>query len=465
MIAESAVKVLSSRKGRVAAFAGSSAVLGSAVALLLTAQACRRAETTEAQPARIVSGSMAEQYWGQHWQVTCEDCGYTFRCGVEHPPGDMLAICPMCGYCENAIDGADVRPGRPVEILRRDFHSQPPQRWEVVAFAEPSRERSSKPSREPSREHSGEPSREHSGERRTAVKRVVGLPGQRVAIRGGEIIINGETLQKSLAELRDVAQLVHDADYLPRDESLPARWSSPRDDSAWRIAPGRFTHLPAMVDTYIRYHHWRGAPVPHRRTDLWPVLDNYAYNQGLLRQLNEVADILLTFEARLGEGGPLLMRIHDGWQNYRVDFDPRDDTVSVHDEEELARADAPVALAGKWIDVQVAACDGRLLVGLDGMSVLTMATGERAEPPEPAPSPLAIGAGASHVEIRNIRLWRDVYYLNPHHRGGDWEMDAPLGEDEYFVLGDNPPNSVDSRHWGPISRERISGVVRPRSEP
>ena len=34
-----------------------------------------------------------------------------------------------------------------------------------------------------------------------------------------------------------------------------------------------------------------------------------------------------------------------------------------------------------------------------------------------------------------------------------------LGPDEYFVLGDNSPESVDSRHFGPIPREAIVGKV------
>jgi signal peptidase I len=36
---------------------------------------------------------------------------------------------------------------------------------------------------------------------------------------------------------------------------------------------------------------------------------------------------------------------------------------------------------------------------------------------------------------------------------------AVLGEDEYFVLGDNPDNARDSRHFGPIRRGAISGEI------
>jgi signal peptidase I len=42
-------------------------------------------------------------------------------------------------------------------------------------------------------------------------------------------------------------------------------------------------------------------------------------------------------------------------------------------------------------------------------------------------------------------------------------MEAPLGPDEYFLLGDNPPVSTDSRHFGAVKRPQIKGLVRARA--
>ena len=50
-------------------------------------------------------------------------------------------------------------------------------------------------------------------------------------------------------------------------------------------------------------------------------------------------------------------------------------------------------------------------------------------------------------------IFRHGYLLNE-------ESDqVTLGENEYFVFGDNSGNSYDSRYWGSVPRENIFGRV------
>lgn len=56
-------------------------------------------------------------------------------------------------------------------------------------------------------------------------------------------------------------------------------------------------------------------------------------------------------------------------------------------------------------------------------------------------------------------------YLDPHNLGGEGNVRVTLGEDEYFVLGDNRRVSADSRSWGTLPREHIVGRALVRLYP
>ena len=61
--------------------------------------------------------------------------------------------------------------------------------------------------------------------------------------------------------------------------------------------------------------------------------------------------------------------------------------------------------------------------------------------------PLAVGASNLDLKVRDLKVWRDIYYTDPGPGQNRWGLDQPyrLEEGQFFLLGDNSPISDDSR--------------------
>ena len=70
-----------------------------------------------------------------------------------------------------------------------------------------------------------------------------------------------------------------------------------------------------------------------------------------------------------------------------------------------------------------------------------------------------IGLPGDLVELKDQRVWvngialNEPYINEPPNYPGNWVV----GEDEYFVLGDNRNNSSDSHSWGVLPKDNILG--------
>ncbi len=83
-----------------------------------------------------------------------------------------------------------------------------------------------------------------------------------------------------------------------------------------------------------------------------------------------------------------------------------------------------------------------------------------------------IGLPGEKVEVKNgrVMIWNakgekvlNESYIADQHFTGSYE--TTLGDNQYFMMGDNRNYSYDSRMWGPLLRSDISGLVRFRLWP
>jgi signal peptidase I len=394
-------------------------------------------------PMKVTSGSMAPGLLGPHQELVCDDCGARFAIGTDARP-NLYAVCPNCGYAENRPSNLPELGGDWTLVSRPVFQLRPPQRWEVVAFRNP----------------------ERAG--RIAVKRVVGLPGEAVEIRDGEVYVNETIQRKPFAQQKAMAVLVYDANHAPKLETLPPRWRGDLPNSQWSWTDGRLTR-PATPDQkavdWLSYAHWNRLPGQPGKVQRGPITNTSSYNQAFPQRseiVRPVSDLLLSFRLMKTSGaGKLLVKLTDGRELIRVELDPEQERLEVfHNDQRLeGTSGEDVARCAAGCQIDVALIDCQFTLALDGRIVRQWSYEPGRDPPPPTLRPVAIGARRLGVEICDLRLYRDVYYTRPIGRDARWGVDHPchLGTGQYFVLGDNSAISLDSRTWpqGPAVPEEL----------
>ena len=178
-----------------------------------------------------------------------------------------------------------------------------------------------------------------------------------------------------------------------------------------------------------------------------PIRDDYGYNQGISRDLNAVHDVMLTCWMNLFGPGRFTLVVQDGTDSIQATFTPAKSVVTVHEATHgrTFRSRYP-ARVDKLRRLEISLFDRRFILALDGATLVqfdlpAVAAGS------PSSQPFRLGAKDLVVQLKELKVWRDIYYLNDRGLSLPWQAASPLGRREIFVLGDNPPISSDSRNW------------------
>ncbi len=277
-------------------------------------------------------------------------------------------------------------------------------------------------------------------ERQLYVKRIVGLPGQTLEIRGGDVWIDGHIARKPDGVNDSVLKTVFPVDDGGLDIGRAFRSSGPgvevRGRTAAFAADGA-AELRLAQDVKDEYLHgydrdWGIAglavPADHAVADLEVSLDvTLGAGASALRLglLSDEGDLTVELP-RTGAGAARVLFLPAGGGEPRVLLDeagrglPGDRTARVT----VRNVDRRVVLTvngDEWLRAD------------DDLSV--------ARPDQPARSlvSLAVPGGGS---VSAVVLRRDIFYTRPD-SGERWE----IPRDSCFALGDNTQASLDSRRW------------------
>src|SRR5947209_15513647 len=188
----------------------------------------------------IPTGSMAPTLDGRHKDLKCPKCGewYQVSCSPEQDNDRMTGrhvitgTCPICRYTqrlnplahpnEGSFSGARIIVGKFCYDLAE------PKRWDVIVFKPPGNESTN------------------------YIKRLIGLPGEKIRIVGGNIYTSGreepdtalKIARKPPPKLNALLQIVDDTDYVPGELTKlgwPSRWqywTAENGESAWKTEDG-----------------------------------------------------------------------------------------------------------------------------------------------------------------------------------------------------------------------------------
>jgi signal peptidase I len=408
---------------------------------------------------RIPTGSMADTLKGAHFRLCCEQCGYKYSHGFSperyRMPTDTIPSgsvelphtrCPSCGYEQGnnrfTRKMMPVANGDRILVLKCIYQFVKPKRWDIIVFKNPL-----------------DPTENY-------IKRLIGLPEETIEIIDGDVYINGQINRKPPKVQQQLWTLVYDRDYQPvrpREGTFAGHpWRQPlknETDSKWIIDDKENPTL-ARLDSSTEQINTLVYNTPNGK-DFRAM---YSYNDVDFRReedMPECSDLMVRFYAESGKSDASFgITLRKYQTNYSAWINSTGEMVIAKvgpDKQltELTRKSIQPPAVNKPALVKFANVDHQLIFEF-GSENLTydLGTGpEDAGPRQADAEPWVKIFGAGKLTLSHIAILRDIHYTeektaNNNDQGRATEGNPfILAKDEFFVLGDNSPNSEDSRWW------------------
>jgi len=402
------------------------------------------------QAFRIPTGSMADTLKGAHFRLRCPQCGYEYDHGFDPqdyglaqdtiPAGYVeptVSRCPNCGHFQPTGGTMSISNGDRILVLKCIYQFLEPKRWDVIVFKDPL-----------------DPTISY-------IKRLVALPGETVEIIDGDVYIDGQISRKPAKVQNELWMPVYDNDYQPVRPKEPSfnkhTWQQPFkniEESKWHLdkdSPAKFClDSPAEQVSSLIYDSTIGNDFKA----------TYAY--GSVREYERMpycSDLMVRFYAqspnrRMNVG----IELGKYKSRYKARVDDGDEMVITKTTEdgktaELARKSIRLAIANTPLLVKFTNVDHQLIFqfGSENLSYDLGRSAEAAGQRKTDVQPQVKIFGSGKLTLWHTAIFRDIHYTEP--RFGNKATRAAegnpftLAKDEFFVLGDNSPNSADGRLW------------------
>jgi signal peptidase I len=443
---------------------------------------------------RIPTGSMADTLKGAHFRLRCRQCGYKYEYGFVPakyfdskgrrlpedtvPAGNVLLAvtrCPSCGHypstlvcrrghsfnslslmretgvipsrcptCNSELMSNETIPvanGDRILVLKCIYQFIEPKRWDVIVFKNPT-----------------DPTVNY-------IKRLIGLPGEKIQIIDGDIYIDDKIARKPPKVQNELWMPIYNNDYQPvrpKEDSFNGHtWAQPFknvDDSKWNITNNNSPTIFSLDSAPDQIHSFEYDPSvgnDFKTTYAYDDIDTYGI-------MPICSDLMVRFDCKTADSqGCIGISLSKYETTYRAKILLSKGTLIVTKQEkgkdpvELDGISIPVPRIDKQTHIKFANVDRQLIFEYGGTK-WTRDLGrdlEDAGPIKDNIEPQVEIFGSGKLTLSHIAIFRDIHYTEAKYynsgNGGRATKDNPfiLDKDQFFVLGDNSPNSEDGRWW------------------